>query len=270
MGLRIEISVNNFSGSYSGVDVDAQAFLTATGITDPTISSAIDTLVVDLKSYGIWSKLKAVYPFVGGTAATHKFNLKNPLDTNAAYRLVFNGGWTHSATGALPNGTNAYASTFFSPNFLTPSSGHISYYSRTAAAASASGEIGVYTSNFLFHMHVRYTGDIFYGFVNTAGATAYGNSDSQGLFTATRRSSSDNEAYRNGGSIGTNTDGLGTVTIGNSFDVVLGALNQVGVIGNYSSKQCAFSSIGDGLTGTENANFYSAVQTFQTTLSRAV
>ena len=259
-----------FGGSYSGVDADALAFLTATGITDPTISSAINTLVVDLKGYGLWSKMRAVYPMVGGTAVTHKFNLKNPLDTNAAYRLVFNGGWTHSATGALPNGTNAFASTFFSPNFLTPTSGHISYYSRTAIASSTSGEMGVYKTNFLFHMHVRYTGNIFYGFVNTAGATAYTNSNSQGLFTATRRSVSDNEAYRNGVSIGTNTNGLGTVTIGNSFDVVLGALNQVGVIGNYSSKQCAFSSIGDGLTSTENANFYSAVQAFQTTLSRAV
>ena len=61
------------------IDPDAQAFLTAAGITDATITSAINTLVVDLKGYNIWTKMKAVYPFVGGTAAAHKFNLKNPL-----------------------------------------------------------------------------------------------------------------------------------------------------------------------------------------------
>ena len=58
-------------------DTDAQAFITAAAITDPTQQAAINTLVVDLKGYSIWTKMKAVYPFVGGTAATHKFNLKS-------------------------------------------------------------------------------------------------------------------------------------------------------------------------------------------------
>ena len=88
----------------SDVDPDATAFLTAAGITDPTISSAIDTLVVDLKGYGIWSKMLAIYPFVGGTATTHKWNLKDPRDLNAAYRLSFFGTITHSSTGVKGDG----------------------------------------------------------------------------------------------------------------------------------------------------------------------
>jgi len=39
---------------------------------------------------------------------------------------------------------------------------------------------------------------------------------------------------------------------------------------NYSNKQCAFASIGNGLTDTEAANFYTAVNTYQTTLGRNV
>ena len=93
-------------------DPDAQAFINAAGITGTTQQSAINTLVVSLKANNIWTKFDAIYPMVGGTATTHKFNLKNPADTNAAYRLSFVGGWTHSSTGALPNGTNAYADTF--------------------------------------------------------------------------------------------------------------------------------------------------------------
>lgn len=96
-------------------DADAQAFITATGISG-TNASAINTLVLDLKAANIWTKMKAIYPIIGGTATAHKFNLKNPLDTDAAFRLSFVGGWTHSSNGALPNGTNAFADTFLQPN----------------------------------------------------------------------------------------------------------------------------------------------------------
>jgi hypothetical protein len=103
-------------GAPPPIDPDAQAFLTAAAITDPTITSAIDTLVVQLKADGIWTKMKALYPFVGGTASTHKYNLKDPQDLDASFRLVFNGGWTHSANGALPNGTNGFADTKLIPS----------------------------------------------------------------------------------------------------------------------------------------------------------
>jgi len=38
----------------------------------------------------------------------------------------------------------------------------------------------------------------------------------------------------------------------------------------YSNRNIAFASIGDGITDTEASNFYTAVQAFQTTLSRQV
>ena len=87
-----------------GLDSDAQAFIAAAGISNPTEISAINTLVLDLKNNNnLWTTLKAIYPMVGGTATSCKFNLKDPRDLNAAYRLQFNGGWTFSSTGAKPN-----------------------------------------------------------------------------------------------------------------------------------------------------------------------
>ena len=50
----------------------------------------------------------------------------------------------------------------------------------------------------------------------------------------------------------------------------IGSLNDNGVINYPSAKQCAFASIGDGLTDTEVGNLRTAVQAFQTTLSRNV
>ena len=51
----------------STVDPDAQAFITAANITDPTQQTAIIQLVTDLKNYNLWTKAPAIYPFVGGT-----------------------------------------------------------------------------------------------------------------------------------------------------------------------------------------------------------
>jgi len=100
----------------SGLDASATAFIAAAGLTDTVQKSAVNTLVKDLKRFGIWDKIKAFYPFVGGSAASHKFNLKDPRDLNEAYRLTFSGGWTHSSLGAQCNGSNTTSTTYLSLN----------------------------------------------------------------------------------------------------------------------------------------------------------
>ena len=54
----------NIFNSPQSCDIDALAFLAATGIVDPTITDAICTLFSELKSFGIYNKLIAFYPFV--------------------------------------------------------------------------------------------------------------------------------------------------------------------------------------------------------------
>ena len=111
----------NWNAAYSESDTDSAAFITATGLTNSTHITSVRRLVSALKYEGLWTKLKAVYPFVGGSAAAHKFNLKDARDANDAYRLTFNGGWTHDSTGALPSGTNGWANTnLVMNNILTP------------------------------------------------------------------------------------------------------------------------------------------------------
>jgi hypothetical protein len=50
----------------------------------------------------------------------------------------------------------------------------------------------------------------------------------------------------------------------------LACYNSSGSAAEFSTKQTAWASIGDGLTDTDAANLYSLVQTFQTTLSRQI
>jgi hypothetical protein len=102
------------------VDADAQSFINAAGITDATQQLAVNRLVLDLKgvsnpnyfTLNVWSKLKGLYPFVGGTAASHKWNLKNPVDADTAYRLTFTGTVIHDANGITGN-SSGYADTHF-------------------------------------------------------------------------------------------------------------------------------------------------------------
>jgi len=251
------------------VDPDAQAFITAAAITDPTQQTAINTLVVDLKGYNIWTKMKALYPFVGGTASTHKFNLKDPRDLNAAFRLVFNGGWTHSSTGATPNGTNGYADTFLIPNTsLANSSGHLSVYSRTnisgffydmgAASGAGTAENSVIS---------RWTDNKFYSQYGTPTYPNTANTDSRGLFITNRNSATNTTGYKNGSKV---IDTAQTSSQLSQTNVYLGATNAFGSSTNYSPRNYAFASIGDGLTDTEAANFYTAVQAFQTAIGRSI
>lgn len=241
----------------SGYDSDAQAFFTAAGITDTTQKSAVNQLVLDLKSYGIWSKMKALYPMVGGTSTTHSYNLIN----TSQYQLTFNGGWTHSSTGALPNGTNAYANTGLNASTVLASfnSNHISYYSRTnnlTDSANMGGGSG--SAYFTLEYNTHWNGSVYLAQVTNP---------STGLFINTRTASNVQKLFRNGSQLGsTNT---GTSTTSANANIFLGARN-IGGGNQYSARECALSSIGDGLTDTEAANLYTAVQAFQTTLSRNV
>ena len=98
-------------------DPDAQAFITATGISGGD-ATAINTLVVSLKLAGIWTLIDAAYPFIGGTPTTTKYNLKDPRDLDVAYRISFNGSWTINNSGVKPTTANSanYGDTFWSPS----------------------------------------------------------------------------------------------------------------------------------------------------------
>src|SRR3954470_17406839 len=111
------------------------SYLAATGLS-PSYTPALDGLVVGLKSNGLWSKMTAVYPFVGGTAGLHRWNLKDPRDLDAAYRLTYNpGSGGHSTAGGYqpnltPDATFGWGDTHLVPaGTLSPNSVHLSLYS---------------------------------------------------------------------------------------------------------------------------------------------
>ncbi len=249
-------------------DPDAQAFFNATGITNTVQMNAVNQLVIDLKGYNIWTKCIAIYPYVGGTATTHKFNLKNPLDTNAAFRIVWNGGVTHSSLGIIGNGTNGYGNTNIQHSTqISRNNAHLSVWSRTDIQ-TAIPDMGIDDSlnNIGFLITTRNTSNLASYKINDNTASTASNTNSTGFYINSRTASNSKKLYKNGSAISTLTTASLAATSPANIPV-LGRTNYNGMNG-YVAKNHSFTSVGTGLTDTEAANFYTAVLAFQTALGR--
>ena len=254
------------SSIQSGVDADYVAFynrvVAAGGSLNATEQSATLQLVLDLKSYGIWANMKAIYPMVGASAAACAQNLKSSSFTGS-----FSSGWTFASTGVKGNGTSAYMETNFnSSTHTSTNSGCLGYYSRTNNGNQNMVEMGALAGNYFF-MHVL-IGNTFFIMPNTQAAVGYiavSNTDSSGFFQGFRTGSTAIGGKKN------TTSYTGSVAFGSvNLSVWLSARHIASGGEYFSNRECAFAYLGDSLTDTQAGNYYTAVQAFQTTLSRQV
>ena len=253
----------------SDYDIDARAYFAAnTAITSPLDKRAISDFYGGLKSDGIYTKIKAMYLPIWGSASASKWNLKDPRDLDAAFRLTFATGYTFSSGGMLPNGTSAYADTFLAPSSAYPSadSKHLSFYSRTNAATSnSSSTIGSDNGSTGYcRMTVRgASNQLAHVYGGTNGTFATTETSSLGFYLANRSTSTASQLYKNGSLVGN-----GNLTIGTTSQItqtlLISAARSGGIITYYDNKECAFASIGDSLTSTEVTNYNTRVNTLMT------
>lgn len=257
----------------STIDPDAEAFLTAAAITDPTITTAIDTLVKDLKAQTLWNKFKYIYPFVGGTATTNKYNLKDPQDLDASFRLTFFGGVTHT-NGFNPNGTNGYANTFCAPSGnVILNSEHLYITSNTNNAPTGTSAVdmgalsGVTQSSFIgLRLGANYSSRLNSQLISIA------NADANDSFCITKNGTTDLRLFKNS-ALQTNGVSAGVLSplwilIGTLTRFNSGFPNNSGPGNNYSNQNYIFATYGDGLSDTDVANLTTIEQAFNTTLGR--
>jgi hypothetical protein len=247
------------------------AFAAATGITDTTILNALNTFDTGLISNGLDTKMKALYPFVGGTSTAHKFNFMDARDSDAAFRLQFFGGGTHGSNGYKPNATNAYADTKINDKYiLTLNDEHISYYSRTNSVGSYAdmGNIAPHiVGNPGLHLHLKWLDGNFYPRVADNNSGVANSGTSQGLFIANRTNSTQVRAFQNGTLKLITSNSISK----SDLNIYIGALNNSFTGASlFTNRECAFSSIGSGLSDSEATTFYNLVQALQTSLSRQV
>lgn len=143
------------SGQASFYDNDAYAFLEAAQITDTATRTGINNFVKNLKSNNLWNKISGLYPLVGGTMYSEKFNLKDPRDTDSAYRLNFvtgqgynDGGNVYKTffnnNGVIFWGSGDYADTFINAkNNLPEFSAHIAYLSLEESPITGQDSVNV-------------------------------------------------------------------------------------------------------------------------------
>lgn len=267
--IGIGLNIGNRVIVSGGFDADAQAFfnrVTAAGGTlTTTEKNATNQLVLDMKSAGIWTAMKAVYPMVGASAAACAQNL-----VSSSFTGTFSSGWTFASTGVTPNGTSAYMDTNFNPNTSLTSilSAHIGIYSRTQSRGGCDVSVLQGGAELTIAADLNLIG--IYGLSNI-GSQYAGNlstNTSVGFFLANRQSATNNKIIQGTTTLATQT-ATSTSTKPNA-NVYIGGQNNAGSFGLPTSRQQAFVSIGDGLTDTQAADFYTCVNTFQVSLSRNV
>jgi hypothetical protein len=234
-----------------------------------TEQNAVLALVTNLQKNGLWDKMKAIYPFVGSSAASCAVNLVNNL-----YLGTFSSGWTFAATGGTPTGANTYMRcNNFNPLTILPQfSTSFSYYSRTNNTFNGA-DIGCQKnpSTDRVGCTIYFSGSAYADlndFTNGRIGTVIANT--AGLFLMSRESSTLMKFYRKNLQIGSTNTTLMTTALPNAIYAV-GAIDFNDGI-NYSStnRECAFAHMGVGLTQSEALTFESNVQTFQTSLSRQI
>jgi len=231
-------------GQLGNFNTYAINFIAATGITASDQQSAINQLAYDLVNTGLMDKMIAIYPFVGGNATSHSFNLKDPRDADSAYRLTFSGGFTHSSGGVQGNGTNAYANTYMNASGRFPNAAalHASVYSTTTTVpAGTQLEFGSTIGSTIVQLRVA-SSNVIGGNSQLLSFTTTTNAGGHWLIT--KRSNTDREIYRNGiseaSSLISNTSAYGN---GNLY--FFARNTATGTPDFYSTKILAFCSIGD-------------------------
>lgn len=267
-------------GASSAYDADALAFFTAVEGGGDTLTttekSAVNTLVVDLKAASIWSAMTALYPFVGGTSTSCAWNLADTTQYNITWNN--SAGIDFSSNGVEGTGAaNAYGDTGFGIDTSGwTTNHHLSAYSRTAARYGDGlgwdmGAGNTVNGQPIYGLSIgRDNGSRLYDFGNfSAGrlSLSAGTNDNDGFFMGRTSAADEHKMFKNGSSIGTST--VNPAKTANSRTIWLLSFNG-GENSDESDRSYGLFSIGDSIDDSGASDYYTAVQAFQTTLSRQV
>jgi hypothetical protein len=240
-------------GWSGGVDPVVQTFVSSTyaNITDPAQIIALNYLVTALKENGFWSRIKLLYPFIGGNATSHRFNLVDP----SLYAITFTGSFVHDSNGitGTPN-ANATATTGYADGNNDPTDFSFAYYGTWNSTGSITFSTGTITT----------TASYLYGgnTVKIAGGSIFNTTGNPGFHAASTTSASTScYFHRNQFVTGTFTRGT---TLTSSWIIQLSLSSN----GNTNNMKLAY--IGQAYTQAEMLIFEEIVEQYQELLGRQV
>jgi hypothetical protein len=254
-------------------DTDAAIYLlsvTAQGGTyTPTAELAVNTLFTDLKTAGLYNKLKVMYPIVGGNAASHALNALSPTTSNTFY-LTFSAGWTHNVSGMTHSAGAYYADTHFIPSVeYSTIESSMGYYNNTPPVVGDGYIMGAYNSGTQW-WSANYQASNNFFMIHFQG-NSYFNSLSKLTGFAQTSSNLTNKYAKFTNSV----DNVSTSgSAGGTRPTVPMYLGNLNLNGNPhksdAGAQLCFAYMGDYLTASEQTTMSTIVQTFQTSLNRQV
>lgn len=252
-------------------NADAQAFFDAVsnagGTLTDTEKSAVNTLVIDLQGYSIWNDLQAIYPLVGGSNASTKFNLKDPRDLDAAYRINWAGaGWTFNSSGVQQsNSSTTFGNTFYAQNTNNNTDGMSMGVYINAGTNAVGYDLGAFNGTDDVMLAAGYGNNLLYvNYRGTSYITYTGATMPNGFFVADNDGTT-TRSYLGGGFAQSGTESR-LLTMATT--IYIGNRNGGGA--EPTDRRYAFAFLGKSLNATKQSNLYTAVQTFNTTLGRQV
>ena len=240
------------------------------GYTDAQARTAITNLVDGLITDGLWEKLYCFFPFVGGTAAKHKWNLKNPT-TFEQDILYFVGSPTHNELGVVMNGSSNVAYINANPRqFKTGYEFNFGCYSQGGTSTANTVDIGYYAAfNSGIHLSIKYSTSNHRCGIFSAQAVAYTGADTS-FFIVNRLGSAYKSIRNTTNLISVSTSADGQPALPNTLPLTLGAAINSGLSGYTLHAARTYSGywFGQGLTDTQLGNFNTRVQDFNLALNR--
>lgn len=263
IGIGIGLNMMQAGGGAPGpaYDPDAEA-LFARFTTPPTVErkGVINTLIVALKTEGVWSKLDLLYVLAAADAQAARRNWKQDLyNATAVSGPVFT-----TDRGYAGDGTASYLDSGFqlgvSPGASAQNSSYLMSWTRTDLNSSGV-DVGANNNSIAPRSAGSFSGRCMN---NTVLGVVV--ASSAGMSSAARSGASDWRHSRNGALLQNNSQ---TSTTPTGFSLFVGGRNLSGVLANPSSRQISVVCAGSYLTESEDLALYNALLAYLTSVGAA-
>lgn len=257
-----------------GYDGDASLFFNVAGITSSMERNAVNSLVVGLKSNNLWNKIQVIYPFVGGTANTCKYNLKNPTGSTLTYYNYVtpsSASFTFNNQGVYPiSGSQGWIDSGISNQSISMSNSHFGIYvtQNTRYSSSTANDrfyFGPVAGNYAIALYYGINGDegVLYQtgqMLDSPNFVTASVPDMRGFLLGSRISSTSGSLYLNGALIGQNLgDNPNSVQPPFSQSIVIGQRDGNPQIDNYNYNAFNYITWGTALTTAEAQTYNSLI-----------